>query len=143
MEKTDTPWAHFMASEFHNAVPSCDPLQMDDGFMKTIELVRTRSGVPFVINSAYRTRSWDKAHGRSGDSFHCVGQALDIACIDSSSRYKIIEAAMFFGLGGIGIADTFIHLDNRPSAKIWLYDSRSGIIESDQVPFMDDQLKVY
>ena len=115
-----TIWKYFSAAEFRHAVPSCDPLQMDDQFMRHIVEVRERSGVPMHINSAYRTPEWEKAHGRTGNSFHCVGQAIDIRCTNSIDRYKLIEAAMFYGELSMVVYPTFIHFDNRPQNKLML-----------------------
>lgn len=118
--KSDTPFPHFMEKEFFDAVPSCNSLQMDSSFMKHIEDVRVRSGVPFHINSAYRTPEYEHSKGRSGNSFHCVGQAIDIACKSSTERYKILEAVMFYGILSVVLYPTFIHFDNRPVRKVML-----------------------
>lgn len=117
-----SPYRYFTEQEFNSATPSCSLLQMDDHFMRLLDNIRDRAGVPMKVNSAYRTPEWEHQHGRSGNSFHCVGQAVDIHCTNSLHRYKIIEACMFYQLEGIGIADTFIHLDNRRTKKIFLYE---------------------
>lgn len=116
------PYKYFSEEEFNSATPSCSLLQMDDGFMKTLDLVRARAGVPMKVNSGYRSTAWERAHGRTGNSYHCVGQAVDIHCVSSTARHKIVEACMFYGLDGLGIAKTFIHIDNRRVPKIFLYE---------------------
>lgn len=112
-----TQWPHFTAAEFRYAVPSCDPIQMDSSFMDAIERVRERSGVPFHINSAFRSAQYEYSKGRSGNSFHCVGKALDIRCTNSVSRYKIIEAITHFGELSVLIHPTYLHIDGRPVNK--------------------------
>lgn len=119
-----TPWKHFAASEFRHAVPSCDPIQMSSSFMDDIEDIRERSGVPMHINSAFRSQAYEVSKGRSGNSYHCVGCALDVACTNSVSRYKLIEAAMHFGKLSMVIHPTYIHFDNRPVHKIILESCR-------------------
>lgn len=117
-QPTKTPWPHFTAAEFWHAVPSCDPVQMSQSFMEAIEEIRERSGVPMHINSAFRSQEYEFSKGRSGNSYHCVGCAIDIACTNSVSRYKLIEACMHFGKLSMVIHPTYIHFDNRPIRKI-------------------------
>lgn len=88
--------------------------------MVAIEEVRERSGVPMHINSAFRSYAYERSKGRSGSSYHCVGCAIDIACTNSVSRYKLIEAAMYYGKLSMVIHPNYIHFDNRPVHKIIL-----------------------
>lgn len=77
--------------------------------------------MPFRLNSAYRSKAYELLHLRSGKSMHTKGRAVDIKCTDVISRYRIIAAASIVGLRGIGIAKTFIHLDDRDVPCTWLY----------------------
>lgn len=115
-----TPWPHFTAAEFRHASPSCDPIQMTSSFMEAIERIRERSGVPMRINSAFRSYEYERSKGRSGNSYHCVGSALDVHCDNSVSRYKLVEACMYFGELSMVLHPTYIHFDNRPIRKIIL-----------------------
>lgn len=117
-----TPWPHFTAAEFRHATPSCDPVQMSPSFMEAIEEIRERSGVRMHINSAFRSRSYELSKGRTGNSFHCVGCALDVACTNSVSRYKLVEACMHFGKLSMVIHPTYIHFDNRELHKVILQE---------------------
>lgn len=112
----------FEEGEFAKCVPSCSLSQMDSAFMIRLDTARCLAGIPFVLNSAYRSPEWDKSRGRSGKSFHCVGRAVDISCKDSVSRLQIVRALIKAGFIGIGIADTFIHVDDRTFPNLWLYD---------------------
>lgn len=119
-EPEKTPWPHFTAAEFRHAVPSCDPVQMTASFMEAIERIRERSGVPMRINSAFRSQEYERSKGRSGNSYHCVGSALDVRCVNSVSRYKLVEACLHFGELSMVLHPTYIHFDNRPIRKIIL-----------------------
>lgn len=115
---------YFKASEFIRCTPSCSIEQMDEGFLTLMDRVRELAGIPLVINSAYRSKSWELAHGRTGTSAHCKGKALDIRCNTSANRFKIIAAAINAGIKRIGIGKTFIHLDadsTLPQRVIWDY----------------------
>jgi uncharacterized protein YcbK (DUF882 family) len=80
--------------------------------------------VPFKINSGYRTAGHNRKVGGVKASSHTLGLAADIHCTDSRNRAHIVSALMEVGFNRIGIAPTFIHVDNDPSKPedvIWLY----------------------
>ena len=91
--------------------------------MDRLQAARDLAGVPFVINSAFRSVSWEisRKPPRSGRSMHCQGRAVDIKCVDSGSRYRILSALIKAGFKGIGIDNTFIHVDDRDISLIWTY----------------------
>lgn len=63
------------------------------------------------INSAYRSKEYEKRMGRDGSSSHCLGKAVDISCTSNSKRHFIIKFALQNGINRIGVYKTFIHLD--------------------------------
>lgn len=111
------PW------EFECAVPRCDISDMDSSFLTMLDNARAFAGVPFKINSAFRSVEYELSKGRTGTSSHCKGCAVDIACTDSRKRYLIVNSLVSAGFNRIGINKTYIHVDSdsdkRPS--IWLY----------------------
>lgn len=116
-------WPNFSPEEFERACPSCKLEDMRPSFMNRLQTARDIAGCPFVINSAYRSKSWELKKGRSGASMHCLGRAADIKCTSGALRYAIVEAAVQAGFRGIGIGNTFVHLDDRDeNSVIWLYD---------------------
>ena len=102
---------YFSESEFKKCVPSCSERDMDGAFLSLLDDVRERVGIPLVLNCAYRSSSWDKSKGRSGNSAHTRGLAVDIRCNTSANRMKIVRAALDCGIRRIGIGKSFIHLD--------------------------------
>lgn len=102
---------YFKASEFKACVPSCSIGQMDAAFLGLLDKVREKAGIPLVLNCAYRSVEWDKSKGRSGNSAHTRGLAVDIRCHSYRNRIKIVKAALSCGICRIGIGKTFIHLD--------------------------------
>lgn len=117
----DSRWPDFSPSEFRTAVPSCSIVDMDPGFMDRLQTARTLAGVPFIINSAYRSVEHELKMHRTGMSYHTLGRAVDLRVCDSVSRYRIVESLIAAGFHGIGISDTFIHVDDRDLHLIWLY----------------------
>lgn len=114
-------WLHFSDEEFRRATPSCSLSDMSPDFMDRLESARVAAGVPFVINSAYRSVSYEKKKKRSGRSMHCLGRAVDIKCVDSGTRYRILHALFDAGFHGFGIDSTYIHVDDRESCLFWTY----------------------
>ncbi len=90
-----------------------------------IDKARGIAGVPFKINSGFRTPEQNKKAGGVKDSSHMSGKAVDIACTSDSNRHKIVTALLTVGFNRVGIAKTFIHADcdsTKSSNVIWLYD---------------------
>lgn len=83
--------------------------------------LRERCGFPLHLTSAFRSRDYDMKKGRSGNSLHTKGEAVDIHCTDSFKRGSIIKNSALVGFNGIGVADKFIHLDIRSLPCCWLY----------------------
>ena len=115
---------YFSESEFKKCTPKCSLQDMDQSFMSKLDTARNIAGIPFVLNSAYRSKEWEIKQGRAGTSSHCEGKAVDIRCGSDYSRFIIIDALLKAGFNRIGVAKTFIHVDSSTthSQKVtWLY----------------------
>lgn len=106
---------YFKESEFKACTPSCSLQNMDQKFMQSLDALRSVAGIPLVLNCAYRSVEWDKAKGRSGNSAHTRGKAVDIRCTTTLNRMKIVKAALAIGIRRIGIGKNFIHVDTDTS----------------------------
>ena len=97
--------------------------KMDVDFLVKLDKAREFAKVPFVINSAYRSPE-HKESIKNPTSSHIKGLAVDIKATDSRTRYKVLNALMHVGFNRIGIADTFIHVDDdkdKSQKVIWTY----------------------
>lgn len=115
---------YFPESDFAKCTPPCKKSDMNPETLCKLNNARHIAGIPFVPTSAYRSPAHDKSKGRSGTGAHTLGRAVDIACSDSASRYKIVTAGIAAGFTRIGIAKSFVHLDDSPNhtqGVIWLY----------------------
>ena len=115
---------HFSESEFKRCTPPCSLQDMKQDFINRLDTVRDVAGIPLVINCAYRSREYDLSKGRTGNSAHTKGLAVDIRCTTSANAFKIVQAALRVGFNRIGIGKTFIHLDSDtslPQNVIWNY----------------------
>lgn len=97
--------------------------KMDKDFLAKLDKAREFAKVPFVINSAYRSPEHPESI-KNPTSSHIKGLAVDIRTTDSRTRYKVLNALIHVGFNRIGIADTFIHVDDdkdKSSNVIWTY----------------------
>ena len=98
--------------------------KMDKTFLLRLDEARERAGIPFIINSAYRTPEHNAKIGGKPNSSHLKGLAVDISVTNTRQRFIVLNALLEVGFTRIGIADTFIHidLDNEKSKEvIWTY----------------------
>ena len=117
---------YFSEQEFRKCDPPCDRESMEQDFLDVMDDIRRKARIPLVINCAYRSREYDKKKGRSGNSAHTQGLAVDIRCNTSENRLKIVKAALECGITRIGIGKTFIHIDmgervGLPANVMWHY----------------------
>ena len=115
---------YFKPEEFQACTPSCSIEDMNEDFLQRLDDARNICGVPFHLNSAFRSREYEIAHDRHllGIGSHSKGLAVDIRCTNSQDRLKMVLSLLSVGFRRIGIYPTFIHvdsdLDKIPS--IWL-----------------------
>jgi uncharacterized protein YcbK (DUF882 family) len=97
--------------------------KMDTDFLAKLDKAREYAKVPFVINSAYRSPEHPLSI-KNPTSSHIKGLAVDIRTTDSRTRYRVLNALIHVGFNRIGIADTFIHVDDdkdKSQQVIWTY----------------------
>ena len=97
---------------------------MDDDFLTMLDNARELAGIPFKINSGYRTIEHNDKVGGKQNSSHIVGKAVDISIRNSRERWIILDALMQVGFNRFGLANTFIHVDSdqeKSQNVIWTY----------------------
>ena len=98
--------------------------KMQPALLEKLDKARDIAGIPFHITSSYRSPEYNSIVGGVANSAHVRGYAVDIRCLDSESRFKIVYGAFCAGFPRIGIGKNFVHLDcdpSLPSPCIWLY----------------------
>ncbi len=117
-------YQYFTERDFRAATPGCKMKDMDPVFLHALDVARFHAGVPFIINSAYRTVEHEESRGRDGSSSHTKGVAVDLKAQNSRSRFRIIEGLIKAGFTRIGIHEGFIHADmdsNKDEQVTWVY----------------------
>jgi uncharacterized protein YcbK (DUF882 family) len=98
--------------------------KMDADFLAKLDKARELANIPFTINSAYRNADQNARVGGKPNSSHLKGLAVDIRANDSSTRYIVLNALIRVGFNRIGVASSFIHVDDdkeKASNVIWTY----------------------
>lgn len=124
MKKKTITATYFKESEFRKCVPPCSLQDMEQETMDKLDAARETAGIPFVLNSAFRSVAHEKSKGRNGTSSHTKGRAVDIRCNTSANRMKIVVGLLDAGFTRIGIGKTYVHADddpNKPQGVMWDY----------------------
>ena len=97
---------------------------MNQEFLAKLDKAREYAGVPFRINSAFRTPEHNKEIGGVANSSHLKGLAVDIGVTDSRNRFIVLESLINIGFNRIGVAKSFIHVDDdkdKSERVVWVY----------------------
>lgn len=81
-----------------------------------------------LIKSGWRCPAYNKQVGGARNSRHVFGQAADVSMhnFQRNSEWKeFIVQARILGAGGIGIYNSFIHIDVRPELVAWGSNGKS------------------
>lgn len=103
-----------------------DEVLIDDDLLTLLEAIRSEAGDKAItINSGYRSPAHNKAVGGVANSQHVKGTAADIV-VDGTDPLTVGQIAEHFlnKKGGIGVYQTFTHVDTRATRSRW--DQRSG-----------------
>lgn len=103
---------HFKAKEFQCKDKS-EYLLIATELIETLEKIRNHFNAPVVINSGYRTPSWNTKVGGAPNSYHCKGMAADIVVKGHSSQEIAKYADKIMEQGGVIRYTNFVHVDVR------------------------------
>lgn len=97
-------WTYFKNSDVQG---------LDQELVAMLDRARGLAGIPFIITCGLRTVAQNAALAESvQDSAHLTGNAVDLACSDSQSRFKMLHAFQLVGFRRIGIYSAHLHVDN-------------------------------
>lgn len=103
---------HFKAKEFQCKDKSEDLLIATE-LIEILEKIRDHLNAPVIINSGYRTPSWNSKVNGASNSYHCKGMAADIVVKGHSSREVAKYADEIMEQGGVIRYTNFVHIDVR------------------------------
>lgn len=144
MQMTDELWTqirYFKKTEGNLASPdkpdSYNMLQVQPTF--ALDALRGLLNRSMRINSGYRTPEHNKDVKGAPRSQHLDGNAFDVSTVGwtKEQRRDLIIYARKLGFNGIGIAQTFIHIDMAPRVAAWIYvgSGQKAIPLTDEVKY--------
>lgn len=97
---------------------------MNPEFLEKLDQLRHNSDFPFVITSGFRSVKHSKEVNKSnGGGSHTEGIAADIRVRNASERMIVVREAIKLGFTGIGVANSFVHVDTRTTSPVmWTYN---------------------
>lgn len=110
---------NFRAREFDcQGTGCCSTTLIDEKLVEYLQQIRTHFGKPVYL-TAYRCKAHNaKTPNAAPNSYHVYGQAADFH-IDGVAPAEIAKYAESIGVKGIGLYDTFVHIDTRESKSFW------------------------
>lgn len=117
---SEVNYKHFSRDEF--VCKETGENEIQDRFIRKLDVLRGRCGFPFVITSGYRSPNHSIEAAKDKPGQHSSGRCADIACTSDRKRLVLLREALILGFTGVGVNAKFIHLDERdaPGAS-WVY----------------------
>ena len=115
---------YFTYGEFDSPDLEGSGKNVSDELINMLDIVRKKYGKSVVINSGYRTPEHNEKVGGKPGSSHIKGLAVDIACNNSTDRFKLAGILKEVGFKRIGMGATFIHADidkDKSQNVLWTY----------------------
>lgn len=92
-------------------------------FMQRLQQLRDAYGKSMKVTSGFRCKTHNKKIGGAAKSKHVEGIAVDVQVED---RWELVKHMFALKFHGVGIASSFIHIDDRPEAEsaVWVYSNK-------------------
>lgn len=103
---------HFKAEEFR-CKDKTEEFLWSPELLAVLETIRSHFNAPVIINSGYRTPSWNSKVNGAPNSYHCKGMAADIVVKGHSSQEVAKYADKIMEQGGVIRYTNFTHIDVR------------------------------
>lgn len=113
---------YFKRSEFQCKCLQCGFAAVDAELLEVLTDIRETYNSPVKITSACRCESHNRKVGGKEDSMHTKGMAADIV-VQGLSPAKVAQYLLskYPGKYGIGVSETFVHIDVRDKPARWTY----------------------
>ena len=108
---------HFHLREFQCKDGSYQVVLKRD-LLDKLQRLRDLAGLPVIVTSGYRNAAYNLKVGGSPTSRHLRGEAADIR-VPGLNPDQVAQLAEQVGLTGIGVYNTFTHVDVREQPMRW------------------------
>lgn len=96
-DQVQIPLRHFQIREFDSPDAPGSGGAMKIRFLQMLDEAREQAGIPFIVNSGYRTPAHNAAVGGVPNSAHLHGWAADISARTPAQKTRILQAARAAG----------------------------------------------
>lgn len=116
---------YFKVKEFACKCGRCEN-KVDQRIIDLCDRIREAYGSAVRVNSGYRCHAHNAKVGGASNSMHLAGLAADLAPVDGDiKRFQELILSQFDKrCGGLGLYDTFVHIDLRHTRARWDYRKR-------------------
>ncbi|MBQ3529522.1 MAG: peptidoglycan-binding protein [Oscillospiraceae bacterium] len=110
---------NFRAREFDcQGKGCCNTTLVDERLVEYLQKIRDHFGKPVYL-TAYRCKTHNaRTPNAAPNSYHVYGRAADFH-INGVAPAEIAKYAESIGVKGIGLYDSFVHIDTRESKSFW------------------------
>lgn len=110
---------NFRAREFDcQGTGCCTTTLVDERLVEFLQKIRDHFGKPVYL-TAYRCKTHNaRTPNAAPNSYHVYGRAADFH-INGVAPAEIAKYAESIGVKGIGLYDSFVHIDTRESKSFW------------------------
>ncbi len=118
-------YGYFDSKEFASrdgAESPYGPMQVQEPLLVLLNQIREAYGKPIAVNCGYRSPDHNRAVGGVANSYHVQGLAADIrpTAENADDLPELRDICnRLNGTGGVGIYDTFVHVDARGYRARW------------------------
>lgn len=110
---------NFHLNEFE--CPHCKTVKLCPELLDRLQKMRSEAGAPLFINSGYRCPPYNREVSGVPGSQHVEGTAADIRIQGMSVSQLHNMALRYFPDGGVGLYNSFVHVDTRGHQARWDY----------------------
>lgn len=105
---------NFSTEEFRCKCGQCEEIEIDPTMVLVWQMVRDHFDKPVRITSGYRCLNYNRHVGSRDTSMHIKGRAGDgqVEGISPKLVYEFVDSVFPNSLG-LGVYDTFVHIDSR------------------------------
>ena len=100
-----------------------------DDLKQLVDSIREELGLPLIVSSGFRCSKHNKEVGGVANSFHTKGLACDLRLTakdnTKANLAKLQAIARKLCTGGVGLYDSFVHVDVRGIEANWDYRSKA------------------
>ena len=113
---------NFKVSEFR-CNDGSDQIFIADDLVSILQRIRDYFGGIVTMSNSYRTFAYNTKTKSTDRSQHCYGCAADITVKDANGKIVpprlVAQTAEAFGVPGVGLYNTFTHVDCRAGVSRW------------------------